>query len=205
MLILNFIISYLLSAVSARIFGNECECVRRRSIYMVHNHSRTRGTRVSQMLDDVATRDTSRAVMDVIRVANGHSPVSSCSQQEVVQMELDYQTCSKKMQYQLKCFDLTKEQQCLLLNSFLEECTNQILGRCFEPHFTDYISSVQKWSLSSHHIFQQRLQDICLADQEEEMSEPNVEDITTTKPRIFDRANILRRYLRHPAISKYSK
>ena len=42
---------------------------------MVHNHSRTRGTRVSQMLDDVATRDTSRAVMDVIRVANGHSPV----------------------------------------------------------------------------------------------------------------------------------
>ena len=51
------------------------DCLTRRSVYMVHNHSRTRGTHVAQMLADVATRDTSRAVMDVIRVANGHSPV----------------------------------------------------------------------------------------------------------------------------------
>ena len=30
--------------------------------------------------------------------------------------------------FQFKCFDMSKEQQCLLLNSFLEDCTNEILG-----------------------------------------------------------------------------
>merc|ERR1719367_972497 len=45
------------------------------------------------MLGDVATRDTSQAVMNIIRAANGHSPVSRCSGEDVQSMEAEYQTC----------------------------------------------------------------------------------------------------------------
>ena len=61
-------------------------------------------------------------------------------------MELKYDQCYKKMQYkvpgdliiceilnqfyfQLKCHDFTKDQQCLLINNFLEDCTRLVLGK----------------------------------------------------------------------------
>merc|ERR1719264_280685 len=52
------------------------------------------------MLGDVATRDTSQAVMNIIRAANGHSPVR-CSAEDVKTMEAEYQTCTKRIQYQV--------------------------------------------------------------------------------------------------------
>merc|ERR1712064_91731 len=127
--------------------------------------------------------------MDVIRVANGHSPVSSCTSEEVQEVEQNYQNCHTKMQYQLKCFSLSKDRQCLLLNNFLDD------------HYLQYIYNSQKWSLSSHHYYQQLFggDDSCFEDTQGES--PRLEPTTTV--RSIDRGNLLRRYLRHPAISKY--
>merc|ERR1711971_100027 len=195
----NILLYCFISLSSGRIFGNECECVTRRSVYLVHSHSRTRGTHVSRMLGDVATRDTSQAVMNIIRAANGHSPVR-CSAEDVQSMEAEYQTCTKRIQYQFKCFDMSKEQQCLLLNSFLEDCTNGILGKCFETKYLQYISGVQKWSLASHSVFQERLAEVCLMEDEVTSEPPRLEpEVTST--RSVDRARLLRKYLRHPALA----
>jgi len=150
------------------------------------------------MLGDVATRDTSQAVMNIIRAANGHSPVSRCSGEDVQTMEADYQTCTKSIQYQFKCFDMSKEQQCLLLNSFLEDCTKEILGKCFDTKYVQYISGVQRWSLASHSVFRERLAGVCLME-EDVTSVPSLEAEVTT--RSVDRARLLRRYLRHPALA----
>lgn len=211
----NILLYCFISLSSGRIFGNEWgwvfkpnglntlvanECVTRRSVYLVHSHSRTRGTHVSRMLGDVATRDTSQAVMNIIRAANGHSPVSRCSAEDVQSMEAEYQTCTKRIQYQFKCFDMSKEQQCLLLNSFLEDCTNGILGKCFETKYLQYISGVQKWSLASHSVFRERLAEVCLMEDEVTSEAPRLEpEVTST--RSVDRARLLRKYLRHPALA----
>merc|ERR1711976_39253 len=201
MFIKKYLSYFFLTVVNARVFGSECECVTRRSVYLVHNHSKTRGSHLSRMLGHVATRETSRAILDVIRVANGHSPVS-CTSEEVQEMEQNYQNCHTKMQYQLKCFSLSKDRQCLLINNFLEDCTKSILGKCFDDHYMQYIYNSQKWSLSSHHLYQELFsgENSCF-DDIQDSSSPRLEPTTTV--RSIDRGNLLRRYLRHPAISKY--
>merc|ERR1712198_703278 len=216
MFIKKYLSYFFLTVVNARVFGSEWgwvfkpnglntlvsnECVTRRSVYLVHNHSKTRGSHVSRMLGHVATRETSRAILDVIRVANGHSPVS-CTSEEVQEMEQNYQNCHTKMQYKLKCFSLSKDRQCLLINNFLEDCTKSILGKCFDDHYMQYIYNSQKWSLSSHHLYQELFsgENSCF-DEIQDSSSPRLEPTTTV--RSIDRGNLLRRYLRHPAISKY--
>ena len=70
-------------------------------------------------------------------------------------MESEYETCVNKHQYkvtqsfhnprltphsQLKCFNLSKDQQCKTITDFLEECTDRILGE--EWHFCTNLKKV---------------------------------------------------------------
>lgn len=61
-----------------------------------------------------------------------------------------------------------------------------------------YISGVQRWSLASHSVFRERLAGVCLME-EDVTSAPSLEAEVTT--RSVDRARLLRRYLRHPALA----
>merc|ERR1711902_157759 len=123
------------------------ECAARPSVFFHHRHSNTQGEQVARMVGEVSTSVTSRAIMDIITHANGHSPVS-CSQSELGEMEREYEMCVKRRQYKLKCFNLSTDNQCDTLSDFIEQCTKRILGRCFGTDFSSYISHVQSWSLS---------------------------------------------------------
>ena len=75
------------------------------------------------------------------------------------------------------------------------------LGKCFEAKYLQYISGVQRWSLASHSVFRERLADVCLME-EDETSAPSLEpEVTTRRVDTVDRARLLRRYLRHPALA----
>merc|ERR1712038_1370359 len=124
------------------------DCVGRPSVFFHHRHSNTQGQQIAKMVGDVATSVTSRAIMDIITHANGHSPVS-CSQSELVEMESQYESCIKRVQYKLKCFHLSKAQQCDIITDFLDECTSGILGPCFTGSTTKKILKVQKHHLHS--------------------------------------------------------
>jgi len=77
------------------------ECAARPSVFFHHRHSNTQGEQVARMVGEVSTSVTSRAIMDIITHANGHSPVSSCSQSELVEMESQYESCIKRVQYKV--------------------------------------------------------------------------------------------------------
>jgi len=120
------------------------DCVARPSVFFQHRHGNTQGEQVAKMVGEVSTSVTSRAIMDIITHANGHSPVSSCSQPELVEMESQYESCIKRVQYKLKCFHLSQTQQCEMITEFLDECTEGILGACFSGSTTKKILKVQK-------------------------------------------------------------
>jgi len=120
------------------------DCVGRPSVFFHQRHSNTKGEQIAKMVGDVSTSVTSRAIMDIITHANGHSPVSSCSQSELVEMESQYERCVKRVQYKLKCFHLSSERQCDIITEFLEDCTKGILGACFTGSTTKKVLKVQK-------------------------------------------------------------
>jgi len=124
------------------------DCVARPSVFFHHRHSNTQGEQIAKMVGKVATSVTSRAIMDIITHANGHSPVS-CSQSELVEMEGQYESCIKRVQYKLKCFHLSKDRQCDMITEFLDECTRGILGACFTGSTTKKILKVQKHHFQS--------------------------------------------------------
>jgi len=147
----------IVSTVNARIIGKQWgwgralkpnglntivlnECLSRRSVFFHQHHSNSEGEQVARLLGEVSTSVTSRAIMDIITLANGHSPISSCSQEELEEMESEYETCVNKHQYKLKCFNLSKDQQCKTITDFLEECTDRILGE--EWHFCTNLKKV---------------------------------------------------------------
>ena len=80
-------------------------------------------------------------------------------------------------------------------------CTNDHLGQCFQTEYLQYIYNVQTWSMANHKTFQDILGDACLTEDVPE--DPSLETITTSRPEVINRTKLLRRYLRHPAISKY--
>ena len=51
------------------------ECVARRGVYSTHKHSNTQGVAISSMVGHVSTRITSKAIMNLIKNARGHSPI----------------------------------------------------------------------------------------------------------------------------------
>ena len=51
------------------------ECVARRGVYSTHKHSNTQGEAISSMVGHVSTRITSKAIMNLIKNARGHSPI----------------------------------------------------------------------------------------------------------------------------------
>merc|ERR1712154_600280 len=120
------------------------DCAGRPTAFFHHRHTNTQGQQLAKMVGEVSTSVTSRAIMDVIMHANGHSPVSSCSQSELLEMESQYETCIKRVQYKLKCFHLSKDRQCDMITEFLDECTEGILGACFTGSTTKKILNVQK-------------------------------------------------------------
>merc|ERR1711988_2046356 len=82
----------ILYPVDGRIFGKEWglgralkpnglnaivlnDCLARRSVYFHHKHSNSQGEQLARVLGEVSTSVTSRAIMDIITVANGHSPI----------------------------------------------------------------------------------------------------------------------------------
>merc|ERR1712183_463694 len=138
------LITIVSTTVDGRVFGKPCDCVGRPSVFFHHKHSNTKGEQIAKMVGDVATSVTSRAIMDIITHANGHSPVSSCSQSELVEMESQYESCIKRVQYKLKCFHLSKDRQCEMITEFLEDCTKGMLGACFTGSTTKKILKVQK-------------------------------------------------------------
>merc|ERR1712183_170191 len=143
------LITIVSTTVDGRVFGKQCDCVARPSVFFHHRHSNTQGEQIAKMVGKVSTSVTSRAIMDIITQANGHSPVSSCSQSELVEMEGQYESCIKRVQYKLKCFQLSKERQCDMITEFLEECTRGILGVCFTGSTTKKILKVQKHHFQS--------------------------------------------------------
>merc|ERR1712183_763472 len=138
------LITIVSTTVDGRVFGKPCDCVGRPSVFFHHKHSNTKGEQIAKMVGDVATSVTSRAIMDIITHANGHSPVSSCSQSELVEMESQYESCIKRVQYKLKCFHLSKDRQCEMITEFLEDCTKGMLGACFTGSTTKKVLKVQK-------------------------------------------------------------
>merc|ERR1712183_150984 len=138
------LITIVSTTVDGRVFGKPCDCVGRPSVFFHHKLSNTKGVQIAKMVGDVATSVTSRAIMDIITHANGHSPVSSCSQTELVEMESQYESCIKRVQYKLKCFHLSKDRQCEMITEFLEDCTKGMLGLCFTGSTTKKILKVQK-------------------------------------------------------------
>ena len=79
-----------------------------------------------------------------------------------------------------------------------------ISGKCFDAHYLDYIHDYQRMSLYTHQEFQDRFQaEDCLVDFDSS-SLPQLEPATTTTQRSIDRESLLRRYLRHPAISNFN-
>merc|ERR1711988_67388 len=185
----------ILYPVDGRIFGKECDCLARRSVYFHHKHSNSQGEQLARVLGEVSSSVTSRAIMDIITVANGHSPISSCSQSELGEMEREYEMCVKRRQYKLKCFNLSTDNQCDTLSDFIEQCTKRILGHCFGSDFSSYISHVQSWSLS----LSGDLQETCFTSQS--AGSPDISDFMTEAPPVLDRTKLLRRYLRHPALA----
>merc|ERR1712183_1119716 len=121
------------------------DCVGRPSVFFHHKHSNTKGEQIAKMVGDVATSVTSRAIMDIITHANGHSPVS-CSQSELVEMESQYESCIKRVQYKLKCFHLSKDRQCEMITEFLEDCTKGMLGLCSLQLFD--LRPFNKWTFA---------------------------------------------------------
>jgi len=65
----------IVTTVNARIIGKQCECLSRRSVFFHQHHSNTEGEQVARLLGEVSTSVTSRAIMDIITLANGHSPI----------------------------------------------------------------------------------------------------------------------------------
>merc|ERR1711874_625941 len=120
------------------------DCAGRPTAFLHHRHTNTQGHQLAKMVGEVSTSVTSRAIMDVIMHANGHSPVSSCSQSELGEMESQYESCIKRVQYKLKCFHLSKDRQCDMITEFLEDCTKGMLGACFTGSTTKKILKVQK-------------------------------------------------------------
>merc|ERR1712183_836652 len=180
------------------------DCVGRPSVFFHHRHSNTQGEQIAKMVGKVSTSVTSRAIMDIITRANGHSPVSSCSQSELVEMEGQYESCIKRVQYKLKCFHLSKDRQCDMITEFLEECTRGILGLCFGSPFSSYIYHVQNWSLSTSLVSRRAgLLETCFADQKRN-DVPNISYFPTEAPPVMDRVKLLRRYLRHPTLANSS-
>merc|ERR1712154_536145 len=189
------------TTVDGRVFGKHCDCAGRPTAFFHHRHTNTQGQQLAKMVGEVSTSVTSRAIMDVIMHANGHSPVSSCSQPELVEMESQYETCIKRVQYKLKCFHLSQAQQCDMITEFLDECTEGILGLCFGSPFSSYIYHVQNWSLSTSSVSRRTgLQETCFANQDRNEI-PNISNFLTEAPPVMDRVKILRRHLRHPALA----
>merc|ERR1712183_1196642 len=198
------LITIVSTTVDGRVFGKPCDCVGRPSVFFHHKLSNTKGVQIAKMVGDVATSVTSRAIMDIITHANGHSPVSSCSQTELVEMESQYESCIKRVQYKLKCFHLSKERQCDMITEFLEDCSKGMLGLCFGSPFSSYIYHVQNWSLSTSVVSRRTgLQETCFAEQKRNEI-PNISNFLTEAPPVMDRVKILRRYLRHPALANSS-
>ena len=56
-------------------FSPFSDCLARRSVYFHHKHSNSQGEQMARVLGEVSTSVTSRAIMDIITVANGHSPI----------------------------------------------------------------------------------------------------------------------------------
>ena len=81
-------------------------------------------------------------------------------------------------------------------------CHNCRLGQCFQTDYLQYIYNVQTWAMANHKTFKDILGDVCLTDEVPE--DPSLDTITTSRPKeTINRSKLLRRYLRHPAISKY--
>jgi len=123
------------------------ECVKRSTVhgYTSHQgHGSGQDTALARMLGQVAGPVTSRAVLALLRTHRGHGPISSCSQSELNRMEASLERCVSKVQYQMRCSASSPQEQCLWLDLFLENCTDGILGLCFDRSSLEYIREQQE-------------------------------------------------------------
>jgi len=63
-------------------------------------------------------------------------------------MEKRYEACVRKVQYQVKCFDSSREEHCILLNQFVQECTLDLLGECLTASTITFVLRTQQAALS---------------------------------------------------------
>ena len=54
---------------------------------------------------------------------------STCDQQELNKMEVEFQACLKRAQYQIKCCSKGKLDQCVWIQAFIDHCTKGVLGK----------------------------------------------------------------------------
>jgi len=194
------VVCLILATARSRIFGTTCECVGRHGMYSWHKHSNAQGVAISSLVGHVANHITSKAITHLLTHAQGHSPISSCDQEKLDSMETEYKSCVRKVQYQIKCLNLTNVQQCALINAFLDHCTTDLLGACFQPPFLTYLLEIQKWKISQNGHF--HLKQGCVS------SVPNkrprlpklLKKYKERKDKAWDRAKLLRKYLRHPSL-----
>jgi len=151
------VVCLILATARSRIFGTTCECVGRHGLYSWHKHSNAQGVAISSLVGHVANHITSKAITHLLTHAQGHSPISSCDQKKLDSMETEYKSCVRKVQYQIKCLNLTNVQQCALINAFLDHCTTDLLGKCFTKKSTRSVREKQQKMLSKN----KRLKNMC--------------------------------------------
>eukprot|EP00092_Neocalanus_flemingeri_P040937 GFUD01044575.1.p1 GENE.GFUD01044575.1~~GFUD01044575.1.p1 ORF type:complete len:214 (-),score=34.40 GFUD01044575.1:55-696(-) len=105
------------------------------------------GDKISDTIGHVARHVTQRAVMQVVLHAQGHHPIR-CSQTQLRQMDKDFKTCFKKIQYQVKCYTMSQNDYCLWIGAFINNCSGYVLGQCVRSPFLTYIGAYQSWQMA---------------------------------------------------------